>query len=357
MRSTLFAITLLAATSVNFVDGIVLAQQNEASALTVNLIKPAKQQWAQTVPASGWLKPWHEAIIASETSGLRITEVLVDVGSVVVKGQPLVRLASETAEADLRKQEAAVASAKADLAKAKSDAKRARQVQGSGAMSDEKVAEYLNTEQTAIADLDSAEAALESQRIVLSHTTILAADDGLINSRSAQLGAVVSTGTELFRLIRQQRIEWQAEVSARYLPQIKEGLTATIAGPGGQKVTGTVRLVGPTVDTGTGRAIVYVALPTEARPPIGLYATGDIELRTATALTVPETALVFRDGMNYVFTVGEDRRATRLRVETGRRNGDEVEIVSGLEPSANVVKAGGAFLANNALVTIAEDAQ
>lgn len=357
MRSVFFAITLLSGAGVGLQSGVALAQQNEASALTVNIVKPVERQWPDSVPASGWLKPWHEAIIASETSGLRISEVLVDVGSVVVKGQPLVRLANETVQADLRKEEASVASAKAELAKARANAQRARQVQGSGALSDEKVTEYLYSEQTAVADLDSAEAALDSQKIKLSQTTIVAADDGLITSRSAKLGDVVSSGTELFRLLRQQRVEWQAEVSANYLPQIKEGLTATIAGPGGQQVTGTVRLVGPTVATDTGRAIIYVALPTEAHPPVGLYASGEIDLRTAPALTIPETALVFRDGISYVFTVGNENRVTRLKVETGRREGDDVEIVSGLDPAARVVKAGGAFLSNNALVTIAEDAR
>ena len=59
------------------------ADQAAAPALTVSLVTPAERDWPETVPASGWLKPWQEAIIASETSGLRITEILADVGSVV----------------------------------------------------------------------------------------------------------------------------------------------------------------------------------------------------------------------------------------------------------------------------------
>ena len=183
----------------------------------------------------------------------------------------------------------------------------------------------------------------------------MAPDDGLITARSAQLGAVVSSGTELFRLVRQQRVEWQAEVSARYLPRIKEGLTATIVG-GDRRVKGTVRLVGPTVSTDTGRALAYVALPAEAHPPIGLYVTGQIELETTAALTVPETALVLRDGIAYVFTVDADNRASRIRVETGRRKGTEVEILSGLDRSTEVVATGGAFLSDKALVRLEGEA-
>lgn len=357
MRSSPLLLTAFLGGTLVFVAEPTLAQQNEAAALTVAVAKPAERQWPETIPAGGWLKPWHEAVIAAEIGGLRVTDVLVDVGSVVSKDQPLVRLADETMRAELRKEEAVLASAKADLAKARASADRARKVQESGALSEEKITEYLIAEQTAIAGVESAEASLESQKIKLAQATILAPDDGLITARSVQLGAVVSSGTELFRLVRQQRVEWQAEVSARYLPRIKEGLAATVVAPEGRRVKGTVRLVGPTVSTDTGRVLAYVALPAEAHPPIGLYVTGQIELATTEAFAVPETALVMRDGIAYVFTVDAGRRALRVRVETGRRNGSEVEILSGLDPWADVVTTGGAFLSDKALVRVEEEAR
>lgn len=328
------------------------AERAEASTLTVAVVSPQRHDWPQTVPASGWLRPWHEAVIASEYGGARIVEILVDVGSTVKNGQVLVQLASDAALAELRRQEAAVATAEADLEKAQSNAARARQVKGSGALSDERVSEYLIAEKTAEAALKSAWAALDSQKIKVEQTAIRAVDDGLITARSAQLGAVVSAGSELFRLQRQQRVEWQAEISARYLPQIRSGMRATISGPGGKKTVGEVRLLAPVVNTDTGRAILYVALPQDSGLVAGLFATGEIDLEPASALTVPETALVLRDGINYLFVVGERSRANRVRVETGRRRNSEVEITSGLEPDAKVVKAGGAFLSPGAAVRV-----
>lgn len=347
---------ILGATALS-IGNPVRAQENGAPALTVAVEKPLERQWPETVPASGWLKPWHEAIIAAEVGDLRVTDVLIDVGSMVTKGQPLVRLSDEGARADLRKAQAALATAKVELAKASANAERARKVQGSGALSDEKISDYLIAEQTAEAGVESAEASLQSPQIKLDQTTIVAPDDGLITSRTAQLGAVVSPGTELFRLVRQRRVEWQAEISARYLPRVREGLTATIFSPSGRRVKGTVRLVGPTVSADTGRALAYVALPPEAHPPIGLYVTGQIELETSLALTVPESALVMRDGNAYIFTVDPDGRASRVGVSVGRRNGDEVEILSGLDRSADVVKAGGAFLSDKALVRVEAEAR
>lgn len=331
-----------------------LAEQPAAPALTVSLTRPTQRGWPETVPASGWLRPWQEAIIASEASGLRITDILVDIGSVVTKGQTLVRLSQDSVLADLRSQQAAVETARANLARAKADADRARQLRPSGVLSEQSITERLTNEATAKANLEAAEAALESQRIRLAQTVVAAVDDGIITSRSAVLGAVVSPGTELFRMIRQQRVEWHAEVSARYLPRISEGLSVEISGPDGHPIQGKVRLVGPSISSNTGRAIVYVSLQADAHPRTGLYVTGNIELQTTPALTVPETAIVFRDGLNYVFTVDANNRARRVRVETGRRSNGEVEIISGIDQSSRVVSSGGSFLSDNVLVRVAE---
>ncbi|WP_455873396.1 efflux RND transporter periplasmic adaptor subunit [Rhizobium yanglingense] len=327
------------------------AEQDKAATLTVSLARPAERLWPRTISASGWLKPWHEAIVAAEVNGLRVTEILVDVGSVVSKGQPLARFADETVRTELRKEEALLASARAELAKARLNADRAQRLQTSGTLAESKIEEYLLAEQTAVAGVESAEASVESTGIKLAQTTVVAADDGVITARSAQLGAVVTSGTELFRLVRQQRVEWQAEFSAQYLPLVTEGLTVTIDGPEGGLI-GHVRLVAPTVSTDTGRALVYVALPAGAQIPVGLYVRGRIELEKTVALTVPESALVMRDGISYVFTLDTDRRVVRIRVETGRRNGREVEILSGLNSATDIVSRGGAFLSDKARVRI-----
>lgn len=331
--------------------------QEVAPALTVSISIPSEHRWPETVPASGWLKPWQEAVIASETSGLRITELLVDVGAVVKKGDILAHLFQEGVLADLKKQEAAVEIAKANLTKAKSDADRARQLRPTGAISAEKYVEYIATEQTTTATLASEEAALQSARIKFDQTTITAVDDGLITSRSADLGAVVSAGTELFRMVRQQRVEWQAEVSARYLPRISQGMNTRIKGVAEQPLEGKVRLVAPSINNDSGRAIVYVSLPQDIHRRFGLYVTGTIELEASSALTVPDTALIYRDGMTYLFVVDQGNRVRRVRVETGRRRDGEVEIASGLQESDRIVTAGGTFLSDNDLVKIAEKSQ
>lgn len=329
-------------------------QATAKAVLSVNVVKPQTQVWPKTLAANGTIVAWHEAIIAAETGGLRIMALHVDTGSQVKRGQLLAELAHDAVQADVQRYEATLASARASLGQAKANADRARQVKGSGALSEQQIHEYLATEQTAQAAVAVAEAQLAAQKVTLAQTRITAIDDGLITARSVVLGQVVSSGTELFRLQRQNRLEWQAEVDAQQLAQIKAGAKAEVTLPSGQILQGSVRLVAPTISTSTSRANVFVALPAGATA--GIFASGQIEAGQQKVLALPQAAIVLRDGLSYVYEVGTDHKVIRHRISSGARRNGLVDI-SGVNPNATIVAAGGAFLADGDLVNIAKDAK
>ncbi|MCM2474580.1 efflux RND transporter periplasmic adaptor subunit [Rhizobium sp. CG5] len=331
---------------------------SQAAALTVSASKPETKSWSVTIPASGRLAAWHEAIVAAEVSGQRITDIRADVGTSVKKGDLLVQFAPETAQADLDQEKASVEQAEADLDQAVANADRARGLTGSGALSSQQITEYLITERKAKAELSSARAALASAQLTLDRTKIYAIDDGVISERSASLGKVVTAGDELFKLIRQNRVEWKAELPVKRLADVKEGTSAVIPTPLGE-VRGEVRLIAPTTSTDNGRVTVYVALQPAVgmpQPKTGILISGYFEFDRTDALTVPATAVIMRDGFSYVFVVNEGDPATvaRKRVETGRRQDDRIEIVSGIEKADAVVTAGGAFLADGSVVRVTD---
>lgn len=328
--------------------------QAAPAALTVSVVEPQVRQWPDTLQANGSTAAWQEAIIGAETGSLRITGLFADVGSEVKRGQLLAQLADATTAADLRKQEAAVAQASANLEQAEADLKRSKQAADSGALSAQKLDEYRITATVDRAALASAQAELENRRIALSQTRIVAVDDGIVSSRSALLGNVVSTGTELFRLIRQGRIEWQAEVDAQQLARIHAQQSARVTLPNGKVVDGTVRLVSPTLSTNTGRAIVYVALNGHDAQP-GMFASGDIELGNVEVLTLPEAALVPRDGRTDVYVLNRDGATVERRVVVaGRHRDGRCEILSGLTADMRVVAGGGGFLSDGSRVKVVE---
>ena len=320
------------------------------AALAVSTTTPARQTWPTQLLASGNLAAWQEAIVGAQTGSLRIAELYVDVGQQVKRGQLLARLADDSLKASLDKQNAAIATARANLEQAHANVLRARAVSGSGAISGKSIDDYVIAEATSQAALASAQADLLSTQIQLEQTRIVAVDDGYVSSRSALLGNVVSAGTELFRLVRQSRIEWRAEVDAQRVSQVKVGQVVRVALPDGSITEGKVRLIAPTLSTSTNRATVYVALPTGNGAAPGMFASGTIEGEATLALTLPQSAVVLRDGRSDVYLLKDDSTVTRRTVVTGRRQGDRIEVLSGLNADARVVASGGAFLAEGVKV-------
>ena len=323
-------------------------------ALTVTVTTPQRATVATAVAANGNIAAWQEAIVGAEANGMRLAEVLVNVGDVVRKGQVLARFDSAMARAPLAPSRAAGAVAEAHLAAAAANAQRARDLQPSGALSAQQVAQLLTAERTAQARLEAVKAAQQVQQLRLLQAQVLAPDAGVISARSATVGAVVPAGTELFRLIRQGRLEWRGEVAATELAQIQRGQKVTLGATGaGAPVTGTVRQVAPTVDAATRNALVYVDLPdTGGRLKAGMFARGEFATGSSTALTLPQTAVLLRDGFSYVFAVSADNRVAQLKVGTGRRSGDRIEILQGLDEKARVVVSGGGFLADGDTVRV-----
>lgn len=158
-----------------------------SAALTVQLVTPSTQDWPQIVQASGPLAAWQEAVVGTETGSLRITELLVDVGSSVKRGQLMARLADETLQAELGKQNAALDQARLSLAQAQANLQRTKAVADSGALSGQKIEEYKIEEALKRAALASSEADQKSTRIRLAQTRIVAVDDGVVSARSAML--------------------------------------------------------------------------------------------------------------------------------------------------------------------------
>lgn len=321
-------------------------------ALTVNAISPQPLAMTVAVSANGNIAAWQEAGVGAEANGLRLAEVLVNVGDTVKRGQVLARFDDAMLQAELGQSRAAVAEAEANLAAAAADAQRARDLQTSSALSAQQVTQYLTAEQTAKARLEVQRAALKAQQIRLSQTQVTAPDSGVISVRNAAVGAVVGAGQELFRLIRQGRLEWRAEVAAADLAAIRPGQSVRLTPAGGAPLTGKVRMVAPTVDTATRNGLVYVDLPQPQGAKAGMFARGEFAVGGRTALALPQSAVLLRDGYSYVFQIQPDGKVRQLKVGTGRRSGDRIEITAGLDPNGRYVAGGGGFLTDGDTVRV-----
>jgi HlyD family secretion protein len=328
------------------------------AALTVNVTQPVSVALPLRVSANGNIAAWQEASVGTEANGLRLAEVRVNVGDVVKRGQVLASFAPETMQADVAQTRAAVAEAEATLAEASANAQRARGLQATGALSESVINQYLTAERTAQARLEAQRSMAQMQQLRLKQTQVLAPDAGVISSRSATVGAVLPAGQELFRMIRQGRLEWRGEVAASDMASLKPGMPVVVTPANGAGLKGTVRMVAPTVDPQTRNGIVFVDLPaavmTSGTARAGMFARGEFEIGSGSSLTLPQSAVLLRDGFSYVLRVGTDSKVTQTKISVGRRAGDRIEIIGGLDATARVVAAGGGFLGDGDTVRVVE---
>jgi RND family efflux transporter MFP subunit len=327
-------------------------------ALTVTTVLPQRASLPVKLAANGNIMAWQEASVGAEAGGLRVTEVHVNVGDRVRKGQVLATFASETPRAEVAQSRASLVEAEASAADAAANAERARSLQSTGALSASQINQYLTAEKTARARVEAARAVLQAQQVRLGQTHVYAPDDGIISARGATVGAVAGGNAELFRLIRQGRLEWRAEVTSSELGHITTGTTALVTAASGARLAGRVRTIGPTVDPQTRSALVYVdlkPLPGMAgNARSGMFARGEFDLGAAPGVTVPQAAVVIRDGFSYLYRVNADNRVSQLKVQTGRQAGEQLEIVSPLAPDTRVVAAGAGFLNDGDLVRVVD---
>jgi RND family efflux transporter MFP subunit len=259
--------------------------------------------------------------------------------------------------AEIAQARSALAQARANAQQAKTNQGRALQIIEGGAISKQELLQYQTSATVAAAQEDAAKAELTLREIDFSNASVLAPDDGTISVRIATLGSVTPIGQELFRLIRQDRLQWRAEVTVADMASISIGQKVVVQLPDATFVNGVVSTTAPSLDQQTRTALVYVELNSGSSARAGMYARGKIYYGETNALVVPASALAVRDGRTTVALVldlSNQHYVTLREVKTGRREGLFVEIISGLTGNERIVREGTALLSEGDIVTIAD---
>lgn len=323
---------------------------------TVTAATVSQVSLPQSVTASGTVSAWEEVPVGAETGGLVATGVFVDEGSWVRQGQPLVQLNDALLRAQLQQQEAQVQTARANVARDDAALARAQELKERGFLSQASLDTALANQRASQANLSAAVAGLSETRTRLNQTTIRAPVSGRIISRNVTKGQIVAAGTELFRMVRDGRLELDAQVPETELTLVAAGQTATIVSDQNGSTTGTVRIVTPEVDPQTRLGVARITLSPDAALKPGNFARATISVGAAPALIIPSSAIVFREGKPGVYVIGQNNSVVFTLIETGARTGDSVAITRGLRAGERVVVTGAGFLGDGDLVTIGSSA-
>lgn len=330
-----------------------------SASLSVSLVSPQMRDFSEEIVASGSVAAWEEVQLGVELNGVRVSEVLVDVGETVKRSQPLVKLDQRTLAVELRQADAAVAEAEAALTLARSNAERGRILVQRKLISAQEGEQVGSSVLQAQARLNSSRAQRDGAQLRTEFATLRAPYDGVIARRDVQPGQVAMAGAEMFRLIRDARLEWRADLPEAEFVRIRAGQRVELDSAGGTRSIGTVRTVAAALDPATRTGVIYADLKAPGELRAGMFAQGRIQLGVRQSLSVPQSALVQLDGHSYVYSVDAQSRAVRHRVELGASVDGQREVRSGITAEQKLVERGAGFIGEGDLLRVvsAEAAQ
>lgn len=285
----------------------------------------------------------------SSSSPNRIKEIYVDEGFNVAKGQKLVLLD----DVNTTTYETQVANAKANLENVQINYDRAvklLEIGGGTQQSVDQMALQLTNAKNALA---SAERTLKN---VQENTILVSPIDGVVTARNYDPGDMTGA-LPIITVARVNPVKIIINVSEGELAKVKKGMPAKVTFDtyGNEEFEGTITMVSPTVDTNSRTFGVEITMPNNDRRILpGMFGRVSLNLGVADHVVVPDRAVIKQQGSgNHYVYVYKNGTVSYNKVELGQRLGDSYELISGVEPGAEVVITGQSKLANGVAVDVA----
>lgn len=272
----------------------------------------------------------------------QVTELLVEEGDRVRRGQILLRLQDDEQHSVLKK-------VKSQVTKAKREFVRQERLYKQELISEE---QYNNADY----ELEQLGISLADAERELGYTEVRAPISGTVTERMVNLGDQVQIGQELFELIDFESIVARIYVPEKHLAELRTGLPATVSAQAAGDYACSVKRIAPIVDPKSGTVKVTVAVGAQPRLRPGMYV--DVNLVTAThleAVLVPKRAVVYDNDQMYVYRMKGKDRVERVFIKPLLTDKYNVEPVGGLVAGDRVVIAGQAGLREGALVKLPGD--
>jgi HlyD family secretion protein len=209
---------------------------------------------------------------------------------------------------------------------------------------------------SAQAQMDAAKAHYGSAAAQLSYAQVRSPINGIVSDRPVNLGEMASSSSALFSIVDISQVTARANIPVHEAALIQVGKEATISGPGGD-LKGKVTVVSPAVDPNTTTVEVWVQAANSAeklKPGVTVKVSIDAA-EVPNAIVVPAAALLNSDeGGEQVMVAGADSLAHERKVDVGVRNGDVVQILSGVKAGEQVITDGALGLDDKAKIEIAK---
>jgi RND family efflux transporter MFP subunit len=331
-----------------------------AAAAPVQVFKVVRQRISEKLFYTGTIEARQKVNITPDVGG-KIDRIAVNEGDRVSKGQILAELDTQAIRLQLEQAEAALAVARANFNNAQTNRERMERLYKETAVSEQQYEQVKLAYDSAQAQLDQAQAAVNLAKHSLDVSIMKAPFSGIIASKNAEVGDVINplmggfspgSGGGVLTLVDFSRIKIRVEISGADIPRVRKGQEAILRVPTipGREFRGTVQVVNLAADPQTKKFGIEVGVENAdlvLRP--GTFGEIILEIQThENALVVPQKAILEND---HVFIV-RDGRAARHDVVLGLQNSTLVEIIEGVEEGDQVIAEGNFGLEDGAPVEI-----
>lgn len=318
-------------------------------AVTVSATKTSSKTWRSYLTSVGSLTAVNGVDISAEVAGI-VKEIRFNSGQFVKSGDVLIVLDTSVEEATLKDSLAKLKLAQMNYSRDKKLFER--NVSSQAALD------------TRIAELQEAEAGVQSIQAKIKQKTISAPFDGRTGIRQVNLGQYLSPGTTMVTLQSLNPLYIMLNLPEQNLPKLYLGqpIDASINFGGGKTVSGTITAINSKVDQATRNILVQATIPNDRFVLYpGMFALVKVWLKMEKNMVViPQTAISYSLSGDYVFIIKDESKskdypllhAYRQNVTVGERRGDEASILKGLESGTNIVTSGQLKLQNGTNILI-----
>ncbi len=307
---------------------------------------PGTSPITSTVAFTGTINARYDMPIGTEGETGRVSAILVEAGDHVKAGQLLAQVDESILKPQVERLSASLEEAKANAALASAEYGRAQGVASAGALSKEDIEKRRAAAVTADAEVRVAAAQLAEYEARLSHTQVRAPVDGVVLTRAAEVGQIVTPGgNAMFRLARGSEVEMRALVAEQDLPSLHVGQSSDVYLTGVEKpFVGKVRLLGAVIDPQTRLGEVRITLSPDPQLRPGAFARGEVIVGRGERPVLPQTAVLSDDKGTYVLVVTADNHVERRDVHVSDTNSKGLVISSGLTGNERVIMTAAGFL-------------
>jgi RND family efflux transporter MFP subunit len=334
-------------------------------AAPVKVFKAVRQRISEKLFYTSTIEAWQKINLTPEVGG-KIARIMVNEGDRVSQGQVLAELNVEAITLQLRQAEAGLAVAQANYNNAKTNLERMERLSKENAVSAQQYEQVKLGYDSAKAQLDQAQAAVNLAQHSLDVSILKAPFSGVIASKNAEVGDVINplmgafspgSASGVLTLVDFSRIKIKVDISGTDIGRIQKGQPAILRVPAnpGQEFHGTVQVVNLAADPQTKKFGIEIAVdnPDQVLRP-GTFGEIIIEVHShENALVVPQKAVLEN---KYVF-IAQDGKAAKKEIALGLQNTTMVEISSGVSEGDLVIAEGNFGLEDGALIEVTGEVQ